>query len=331
MDLHARKRLAFALATAMIAVAAGTGAGVAAVQAATSRSIAVGVPTDPVLVRPGEASELPIRVINPGATAVTVMVKGEGIRLGNDGHVALTGRPDPEWSTRASFPAGELTIQPQSYVNVTVTVHVPAHLPPNLYFIGFVVTPVASGSGVVQINQIASFVTINLAGPRTRSLTATVEGPQGWHIGTFVLGSKVTGTLVVRNTGRTAVQFWGENNVTSLFRSDPVEQRIPVSLVPAGRYREFRLSGAGWLPVDIVTLGVSVTYPGRTAVSTRQILITRSYWVVAPWAILAFLVLVALLAAWWALPHRQHSRSTSRGRVGRPATDRLWVKSRSRW
>ncbi|MGC1185745.1 MAG: hypothetical protein WBA31_11450, partial [Candidatus Dormiibacterota bacterium] len=243
----------------------------------------------------------------------------------------LTGRPDPEWSTWASFPAGEHTIQPQSYIDLVGTVRVPAHLPPNLYFIGFLVTPVATGSGVVQINQIGSFVTINVPGPRAGRLTAAFRGPQGWHIGNFVLGSGVRGTLVVRNTGKTAVQFWGENNVTSPLDGEPGQHRIPVSLVPAGRYREFSLGGAGWLPVDIVAMGISVTYPGRTSLSTRQILITRSYWVIAPWVILAFLIVVALLAAWWALPRRRHSGSASRARLGRPATDRVWVKAKSRW
>ena len=295
---HYQLRL-IATVAAVVAAVAPIGATAATLQTRFSRSIAVGVPAEPVSLRPGHTAQLPIRVINPGTTPVTVTVKGEGVALGNAGKVTLTGRPDPLWAGRETVPSGEYSIEAQSYVDLTITVHMPLRIAPDLYFIGFLVTPVASGSGVVQVNQIGSFVTINVPGPRTRSLAAVLYGPTGgWHIGNVVIGSGVDGTLVVRNTGKSAVQFWGENDVSTFFNDAPGQKRLGVSLLPIGRYRSFPATAGSSFPLAVVTMAVSVVYPRTTQASTRQIAITRSYWVINPWLIGAVFLVIVLSVVW---------------------------------
>ena len=48
-----------------------------------------------------------------------------------------------------------------------------------------------------------------------------------------------------------------------------------------------------------------VTYPGRTAAETRQLVLTKRVVVISPWAIAALGgFLAAIIAAWWWRRHR---------------------------
>jgi hypothetical protein len=265
------------------------------------RYIAVSVPAQPVSLKPGATSQIPIRVLNPGATPVTVRVKGAGIDLADNGKVRYTGATDPIWSHRTEFPLGDLTVPAQGYANVAITVNMPTHIAPDFYYVGFLVTPVETGTGVVQINQIGDFVTINVPGPRERKLSAFLRAPlHGIDLDGVVIGSGVVGNLDVHNIGKAAAQFWGENDVSSWFRgADPIEQRIPISLLPIGRSRSFVVTAGPAFPIDLVTTTVSVLYAGRTETSTKQIVITRRFLVINPWVIGVACALLLLALIWW--------------------------------
>ena len=108
-----------------------------------TRALAVSVPADP---GPGEGrrawrSTL-IRVVNPNDFAVTVTISSRTLALGDDGKVTVGAGPDPRWAGRVRFPRSALRIPAQSYRNVALSIHVPK-LSPDLYFVGFLVTPVA--------------------------------------------------------------------------------------------------------------------------------------------------------------------------------------------
>lgn len=275
---------------------------------AQPRSIAVSVPADPVSLNPGATSQIPIRVVNPGSKPVTVTVKGMGIHLGDNGSVRFTGAPDPQWSSRTGFPPGELTVPAQSYIDVAITVDMPTRITPDFYYIGFLVTPVATGTGVVQINQIGAFVTINVPGPRVRELSADLQAPVGKthffvggaHFGDVVIGSSVAGTLIVHNIGKSSVQFWGESDANAwIGGATPTQQRIKISLLPIGRSRSFAVTSRPSFPIDVVTMTVTVTYPGTTEASTKQIVISRRFLVISPWVILVVCALVILALIWW--------------------------------
>lgn len=268
------------------------------------RSIAVSVPADPVSLSPGQTAAVAIRVLNPSASAVPVTVTGEGIALGNNGTTAFTGKPDPLWADRTDFPRGAITIPAQHFVDLSIVVHMPDEISPDLYYVGFLVTPVPAASGqVVVINQIGAFLTISVPGPRARSLSAELTtigfnwGPI--HIDSVVVGDHVDGKLTVDNTGASSVLFFGENDVTSApFGGPPAQQRVNRSLLPIGRSRWFAVTGTPAFPIDVVTLTDVVSYPDRTGTGTLEIVRTRSVLVISPWVFVVLLVLLALVGSW---------------------------------
>jgi hypothetical protein len=282
------------------------------------RSIAVSVPPDPVTLHPGESAAIPIRVLNPGSAPVVVTVKSEEISLGDNGTTSFTGKPDPLWAGRTTFPPGEITIPAQRFVDLTVTVHVPTQIGPDLYYIGFLVSPVPQVSGeVVVINQIGAFLTIDVPGPRVRALAADLStigfnwGPI--HINTLVVGDRVDGRLTVRNVGPSSVLFYGENDVTSApISGSPSQQRITRSLLPIGRSRWFAVAARPAFPIDLVTMTDIVAYPDRSGTATLQIVRTKTVLVISPWVIVVVCALLALLGG-WRLRARHRRRSERRG------------------
>jgi hypothetical protein len=268
------------------------------------RSIAVSVPPDPVTLTPGETAAIPIRVLNPGESPVTVTVKSEGINLGDNGTTAFTGKSDPLWAGRAAFPPGDISIPAQHFVDLTVIVHMPTQIGPDLYYIGFLVSPVPTVSGeVVVINQIGAFLTIDVPGPRVRALSADLTtigfnwGPI--HINTLVVGDHVDGRLTVRNIGSSSVLFFGENDVTSApISGSASQQRVRRSLLPIGRSRWFAVTAQPAFPIDLVTMTDIVAYPDRTGTGTLQIVRTKTVLVISPWVIAVVCALLVLLSGW---------------------------------
>ena len=277
---------------------------VTAAAAPSARSIAVSVPADPVTLNPGETAAIPIRVLNPSVSPVTVTVKGEGVTLGDNGRTTFTGRPDPLWAARTTYPRGAIAIRGEHYVDLAITVHMPALISPDLYYIGFLVTPVPTATGqVVVINQIGAFLTVDVPGPRVRSLAADLTttgfnwGPI--HLGWLVVGTQVAGKLTVENTGASSVLFFGENDVTSApISGSPSQQRISRSLLPIRRSRWFAVTAAPAFPVDVVTMTDVVTYPDRTGTGTLDIRLTRSVLVINPWVLVVLLAAVLLIVGW---------------------------------
>jgi hypothetical protein len=319
----------------VIAIAAGIAFVPLGVSAASSptpglsgpRSIAVSVPADPVSLTPGETAPIPIRVLNPGATPVTVTVRGEGINLGDNGTTTFTGRPDPIWAGRTDFPPGDITIAAQHFVDLSITVHMPTQLSPDLYYIGFLVTPLPSVRGsVVVINQIGAFLTINVPGPRVRALAADLSTSGfNWlfiHIDTLVIGDQVDGKLTVDNIGASSVLFYGENDVTSApFSGPPSQQRISTSLLPIGKSRWFAVTAQPAFPIDMVTLSDVVTYPDRNGTGTLEIVRAKTILVISPWVIVVVCALLAGLVGWRLVRRRrQLARRAAERAVGHRRT-----------
>ena len=294
--------VATTLATAL-AVASTAAAGGAAKAVSGSRALAVSVPADPVPAHVGGVTRTLIRVVNPNDFAVTVVIHSRTLTLGDDGKVSVGSGPDPRWSGRVRFPPGVLRIPAQSYRTVPLAIRVP-HLSPDLYFVGFLVTPVAvTGGSIKVVNQIGSFLTLDVPGPRLRLLTGHL------HLPTFVLGAKATGEMRVTNLGHAAVTMWGENDTTSSPGGTFKQERLAPSLLPVGRSRSIAVTGKPRWPVGIVTVTTRVTYPGRTAAETRELVLTSRVIVVSPWVPAALGgLLVAIAAVWWRRGRRNRYR-----------------------
>jgi hypothetical protein len=279
-----------------------------------------------VSLTPGETAAIPIRVLNPGTSPVVVTVRGEGITLGDNGTTAFTGTPDPRWEGRTEFPHGDITIPAQHFVDLAVTVHMPGEIGADLYYIGFLVTPVPQVSGeVVVINQIGAFLTINVPGPRVRALAATLTttgfqwGPI--HIDSLVIGDHVDGKLTVYNIGHASALFYGENDVSSApIAGSASQQRISRSLLPTGRSRWFPVTAQPAFPIDMVTMTDTVTFPDRTGTGTLQVVRSKTVLVISPWVLVLVGSILAALIGWRL--RRRRRRQLERRAAARAAASR---------
>ena len=279
--------LVFVAALALAAVPAAR----AAAPVGGPGTLAVSVPPDPVAIIPGGDSFVAIRVVNPGVHAVTTTISPRSLSFGNNGKVELGTEPDPRWRGILDYPRTPLRIPARGYRDVRLRLHVPARLTPDLYFVGFVVTPQASSAGNIKvINQIGSFVTLDVLGPRLRQLEAA------FHVGSIVVGSRAHGSVWIGNTGRTAIRFWGETDTSSAPGGKPSEQRLDASLLPRGTSRTVAVSGTPAWPIGVVTMTVRLVYPGRTEAATKQLVLTKRVLVVNPIAFGAGLLLLAAAA-----------------------------------
>ena len=273
------------------------------------RPLAVSVPSEPTPVAPGATASIGVRVLNPGDAPVTVTISGGGVQLGDNGHVTIASTPDARWQGLVGFPSGPLTIAAQSYLNTTLTVRMPAQISPDLYFIGFLVTPEATTQGNIKIvNQIGSFVTVDVPGPRVRQLTAglTLEATLGG--GRFVFGSQTEGTVRVRNVGQAQARFWGESDTTSAPGGTPHQQRIDKLLLPVGHTRSFKVTGKPAWPIGFVTIKVHIIYPDATEVATKELVLTKRVLVVNPIVLAVLFAATGATLAWWLRRRRRKQR-----------------------
>jgi hypothetical protein len=237
---------------------------------------------------------------------VTVTMAGRGVELGDNGAVRMAPGPDPHWNGLVSIPEGRVSVAARSFVDVPITVRMPADAPPDLYFVGFLVTPEPGSSGDVQVvNQIGSFVTVDVPGPRDRRLEAELLLPG------LSFGSRATGSIEVENVGPASVQFWGETGIAP-------EDRLDRMLLPAGRTRsiEVHTSSPRYL-VGFVTTTARLVHPGRTDAQTLEIILTDRTFVISPLVFLA-LAPVLLVVLWWRVsPYERARRAKSRAMRGR--------------
>ncbi len=306
----AARSVALAIATLVGFTGVGVaGAAPAPAPQSTPRTLAVSVPPDVTPITPGHTATIPVRIVNAGSAAIVVKMSQRAIVLSDDGRARIASAPDPRWRGRVTFPTRPFPIPARSYVGVPVTVRLPARISPDLYFIGFVVTPQASGvRGVTVINQIGSFLTIDVPGPRSRELSAVLVARN------FVFGSRTQGTVRIRNIGHASAQFWGENDTTSSPGSGiPTQQRIDKSLLPVGTARSYTVSAGPSWPIGFVTMKVHIVYPYRDGSSTKELVATQRVLVANPVA--CAVMLVALTGgglAWqW---RRRRRRRRGRGR-----------------
>ena len=296
--------------------------------AGAPRRLAVSVPTEAAELSPGSTGIIPIRIVNAGARPLTVRVTSQRVTFEDDGRVVVAGR-DPAWENRVDFPAAPMLIPAEGYRDVRLGVRMPARISPDLYFIGFLVTPLPDRAGNLSyVNQIGSYVTIDVPGPRVRSLAADLALP-----GFAFTAKPVHGELRVRNTGHTAAEYWVESDTHATpGSSTPVEARGDRSLLPAARSRDSAVSAKPSFPVALVTVHIRVFYPGATDSTTREVDVTKRVLVVQPLAVVILLIVLLALALVFVRrrrrrrperPSRRQAREASAGaRVPRSRSER---------
>ena len=276
----------------------------ASVTQPAGRSLAVSVPPEPTPAPTGTTAHVPIRVLNPGSEPVSVTITPRPVRLGNNGQVSVTGRTDPTWQGRVHIEPSNATIEPQQFVNAVISVDVAPGTAPDLYFIGFLVSPVATAAGKVAVqNEIGSFITLDVPGPRVTRLDASLDMPP------FVLGDSAAGTVEVTNVGHASARFWGETDPTSWPGSvTPTQQRFEKSLAPTGVKRTLEVATTPEWPISLVTVRGQIIYSPTNGSTTAEVPFSARVLVIEPWVlvVLAGLLLLALLAM---IRHSRRARS----------------------
>ena len=267
------------------------------------RQLVVSVPAEPATLAAGATGTIPIRVVNPGSRPETVRLTAHAVEFGDNGRVAISGR-DPLWHSRISLPDSPIRISPRSYRDIGLTVHIPPQIVPDLYFIGFLVTPVRKPSGnITYTNQIGSYVTIDVPGPRLRALAAKLELPG------IAFASHARGALYVHNVGKAAVIYWGENDTGAApGKSSPSQARFDRSLLPIGRSRKIEVTAGSAFPIAVVTMRVHLFYPGRTLATSKEIVLTKHVLVVQPAAVFVLGTLLLAGLIWFARRRRRRMR-----------------------
>ncbi len=293
--------LSLAVVAALLAAVATGGAAAASAPVGGARALSVSVPPDPIPFKPGVAQTVEIRVTNPNPRRMTATISPRGLSFGDNGKTSMLASPDPRWSS-LDFPKAPIAIPAEGFRDVPLRIRLPRQIEPDLYFIGFLVTPQQQSAGNLQVvNQIGSFLTVDVPGPRVRSLHATFD------LSSFVVGTHVHGTLRIANTGHTVVRYWGENDTTASGGSFS-EQRLDPSLLPVGSSSIVSVSRkAGW-PVGRVTMTVHLIYPGRTESSTDELTFTKTVLVVSPLVPGGAVALLTLIAGTVLLRLRRRGR-----------------------
>jgi hypothetical protein len=271
-----------------------------------ARPLAVSVPSEPTQAPKGTTVRIPIRVVNPGTQAVTVTITPRQVLLLSNGQVSMGTDADPRWQGRVQFAPDTATIGPQQFINVIVSVDVPPTITSDLHFVGFLVSPAATAQGqVTVVNQIGSFVTLDVPGPRSALIQVTLRVPG------FTLGRQATGHLEVANVGQSSVRFWGESNTTSWPGSSSTQQLFDKALVPTGTTQTLTVSAKPAWPVGFVTIHGQVIYPATTESATTEIQFSKRVLVIDPRLIAASAaVLVIAVLLWWL--RRRHHRTLHR-------------------
>ncbi len=268
-----------------------------------ARPLAVSVPPEPTQAPKGATTRIPIRVLNPGTQPVTVTISPRQVLLLNNGQVSMGASADPEWQGRVRFAPDTATINPQQFIDVIITVDVPPTITSDLHFVGFLVSPVATAQGqVTVINQIGSFVTLDVPGPRVALIRVALRVPG------FTLGRQATGSLEIANVGQSSVRFWGESNTTSWPGSSSAQQRFDKALVPTGTTQSLTVSARPAWPVGFVTIHGRIIYPSTTESATTEIQFSKRVLVVNPLAIAVIIaVLVLAFLQWWLRRRRRRA------------------------
>jgi hypothetical protein len=318
-----RPRLVAALVMFITAVvvapvgAATAGGGDQAEPAVPGNDLSVGVPPDPVVANPGETVTQLVRVSNRATAELSVEFHQRAMLLGDDGAVTMLDKPDPVWGQRVKLPGGVQTIPAEGHKEYDVEITMPDDAAPDVHLVGFLVTPVVRAPGQVRvINEIGSFLTIDVPGKRDWRLDADLDLPS------FVIGSDATGEIDVRNVGRSSLQFWGDiTKRISPWGAVDQDRIDPKLYLPAGKERSVEVSASPKWGIGIVNVPVRVSYPsGTNGTTSKEILLTKRVVVIHPlWLVaLAVTVLMLLAYTWRRVRRRRKSRlrSARRGRRG---------------
>ena len=276
-----------------------------------SADLFVTSPPDPIPATPGTVAATTLTVGNIGTTPLEVRITNQQVQLLDNGHTRFLEGVDPQFTGRIGITPNALTLAPRSEQKLNISVSMPKTIPPDDYFVGFLVSPVINSSSVAAVNDIGGLVVLNVPGPRSRQLTAAYVGPSWLNLS---LSSSASGVVRVKSVGRSTAQFtttmeisgWPSPKVSYLTR--------PLQLLPPGLSQDIPVHASTWLGIGWSSFHTTLVY-NLTDRTTGEVAISRTVVIVNP---LWFLVIPAVLLFWmWRRRRRRQPRHQPRHRVTR--------------
>ncbi len=288
-----------------------------------SADLFVTSPPDPIPATPGTVAATTLTVGNIGTTPLDVRITNQQVQLLDNGQTRFLEEPDPRFAGRIGIAPNALTLAPRSEQKVSISVTMPNTVPPDDYFLGFLVSPVINSSSVAAVNDIGGLVVLNVPGPRNRKLTAAYVGPSWLNLS---LSSSASGVVRVKSVGRSTAQFsttmemngWPTPRVSYLTK--------PLQLLPPGLSQDIPVHASTWLGIGWYSFHTTLVY-NLTDRTTGEVAISRTVVIVNP---LWFLVIPAVFLFWiWRRRRRRQPRPRPRHGVKRSESSGPKHKPRS--
>jgi hypothetical protein len=275
--------LLFAVAVAAVALVV-PGAALAAAD------LSVTYPATPVQVHPGALATFQLRIGNVGHTPLTVIVSPRKVLLSENGATSFATTPDPMFAGDIHIVPARLALKGRQEKVVTVSVRMPAQLPANDYFLGFLVSPVVTSPAVRAINDVGALVVLDVPGVRAPRLAAWFV-----HLPHIVLGSSVKGQVRAKSTGISTLQFTTDTLISGVVAPRPRVIMEPPHLLPPGLYWDVPVAWSSWLGLGWYTVHSTLVY-NLTAQRTGEVALSRTVIVIDPlWLVAVAAVIAATL------------------------------------
>lgn len=269
-------------------------------------ALTVSTPADPLPAHPGGVLRTWLRIGNNGTRALPVTITPATVVLEDNGATHLNPQADPRFTGRITLGTSTATLAANSFTEVPIKIRVPTTLVPDIYVLGFLVTPTVTGGTVRVVNQVGALIAIDLPGSRDRRLEATLLDPTR-----FALTSHPSLTVRARNVGRSALEFTSETTIDGVGTAIPTNIRRNPLLLPAGRYRDVEVKWHSQLGVGVYRVHVRLVYH-RTQSQTVEQSLTYTMLVLSPLALAVLVSLLLAIAAALTLWRRRHRRHHSR-------------------
>ena len=299
------RSLSILVLTACLTALATTGTA----QAASDSSpiaLSVSTPAGALAGEPGGTVTTWIRVGNNGATALPITINPATMELGDNGSSTMNPGVDPRFLNSVTLETTAATVPASDYIEIPVSISIPTSLIPDIYLLGFLVTP-APGAGSVQvINQIGAFITIELPGSRDRRIQAAFDNAPR-----FVLSDNPTLTVRVDNVGKSALEFTSETTIDGFGTANPGNIRVAPELLPSGTFRDVEITWVAELGIGVFDVQTRLVH-NLTQSETIGVELEHRVVVVSPVALTVMLTILLILAAGVALLVRRQKRIQQR-------------------
>jgi hypothetical protein len=267
-------------------------------------------PPDPILATPGTVATTTLTVGNIGHNPLNVRIITEEVELLDNGQTRFVEGPDPRFAGRIRIVPNNLSLPARRECTVQVSVNVPRGLPPDNYFLGFLVVPVINAPGLVVQNDIGALVILNVPGRRNPKLTAQYLGLPWMNLS---FSDSASGFISAKSVGTSTLEFSTTTEIDGWPAATPNYLTVLPHLLPPGLIRDMPVHVSSWLGLGCYTFHTALVYnlSNRTTAAialSRTVIVLNPLWLLVIPAIILF--------SFWRW-NRQRRRKSRRRRLHR--------------